>query len=387
VVSIFVSIITFIFVFYFTLYFFISLKIYLSPKNTPKGLNEIPLKDISVVIPVHNVGRLITKSVQSVVNQENVSILKIVVVDDNNNNPTEKILKKIKSWDKRIEIIKLSNGKPNKVKALVAGIKKVPTEFIALLDADTILDRNAISRTFNYLLENKGNYATCLIDPIRQKGIIYQLICYDRLFRQRILQTVRNYFGCSNFPGCFGVFNKAAFVQTLENGFLEDLISTYRITSKGDQVLLLREVLASEHERANLKTLILQRVRWTIGNIHTLPFLYKTFLRVNFIKKIIFLSYPLLWYIIHYWLVFLLIITFIYPSLISRYLIMAIGYSVLVFLSSIVIKDKIFGDPVSFFLHIILFPLCIVIALFMALFILAKERTYFFTKESFFVRD
>lgn len=362
------------------------MKIYLLAEKTQKGLDKVPSKDISVVVPVHNVEKVIAKSIQSVLNQENVRISKIVIVDDNSNANTERIIKKIKTWDKRVNAIRLSDGKPSKTKALLVGIKKTPTEFIALLDADTILNRNAISRTFNYLLNKKGNYVTCLIDPVRQKGIIYQLICYDRLFRQRILQVVRNYFGCSNLPGCFGIFDKKAFIRTLENGFLEDLISTYRISSKGDEILLLRQVLAYEHERTSLKTLIFQRIRWTIGNIHTLPFFYRTLLKVGFVKKVIFFSYPLLWYIMHYWLVFLLVMSVIYPNLISKYLIMAIGYSGLVLTSNVIIKNKIYGDPISFLLHIIVFPFCIVIALFAALYTLARERTFFFTKESLFAR-
>jgi len=346
----------------------------------------MPSKSISIVVPVHNVEKVIAKNIRSVLNQENVQISKIVIVNDNSNARTAHVLRKIKNWDKKIETIELSDGKPNKVKALLTGIKRTSTEFIALLDADTILDRKGISRTFNYLLDKKGNYATCLIDPVRKKGTVYQLICYDRLFRQRILQVVRNYFGCSNLPGCFGIFNKRAFIETLENGFLEDLISTYRISSKGSKVFLLRQVLAYEYERISLKTLISQRIRWTIGNIHTVPYFYKTLLRVSFIKKIILFSYPLLWYILHYWLVFLLIMSVVYPSLISKYLIMAIGYSGLVLLSSMIIKEKIYGNPISFLLHIVVFPFCIVIALFMALCVLVEKRTFFFTKESFFTR-
>ncbi|PJE57628.1 MAG: hypothetical protein COU82_00915 [Candidatus Portnoybacteria bacterium CG10_big_fil_rev_8_21_14_0_10_38_18] len=387
VIFIFISILNSIFVFYFALYFFYTLKIYLLAEESSKGPDKVPSKDISVVVPAHNVESVIEKSIQSVLDQENVRIPKIVIVDDNSNASTKNNIRKVKTWDKRIGIIKLSDGKPSKAKALLIGIKRTSTEFVALLDADTILDKKAISRTFNYLLDKKKSYATCLIDPVKQKGIIYQLICYDRLFRQRILQVVRNYFSCSNLPGCFGIFNKRTFIKTLENGFLEDLISTYRISTKGDEVLLLKQVLAYEHERTNLKTLIFQRIRWTIGNIHTSPFFYRTLLKVGFVKKVIFFSYPLLWYIIHYWLVFLLVMSVVYPSLISKYLIMAIGYSGLVLLSSVVIKEKIYGNPISFLLHIVVFPFCVVIALFMALYTLAEKRSFFFTKESLFARS
>jgi len=58
-----------------------------------------------------------------------------------------------------------------------------------------------------------------------------------------------------------------------------------------------------------------------------------------------------------------------------------------VLLSSVVIKEKIYGNPISFLLHIVVFPFCVVIALFMALYTLAEKRSFFFTKESLFARS
>ena len=60
--------------------------------------------DISVVVPVYNTECYLTKCVDSIINQQNVSI-EVILVDDGSTDDSKKILESYQLIDKRIEIL------------------------------------------------------------------------------------------------------------------------------------------------------------------------------------------------------------------------------------------------------------------------------------------
>lgn len=87
---------------------------------------------ISVIIPTHNRGYIIKKSIDSVLSQTYKNI-ELIVVDDNSTDNTEQIIKEIN--DSRLIYIKLNkNVGANAARNI--GIKKAKGEFIAFQDSD-----------------------------------------------------------------------------------------------------------------------------------------------------------------------------------------------------------------------------------------------------------
>tara|TARA_A100001011_G_scaffold392776_1_gene481100 strand:- start:298 stop:1005 length:708 start_codon:yes stop_codon:yes gene_type:complete len=91
------------------------------------------LPKISVIIPVKNCEETIQKSIESVLSQT-FSNFEVIIIDNNCNDSTIEIVKKIK--DNRIKIVEcLSTGI---VPALNTGLMKAKGEFIARQDGDDV---------------------------------------------------------------------------------------------------------------------------------------------------------------------------------------------------------------------------------------------------------
>ena len=91
------------------------------------------IKDsVAIIMPNYNKGKFINKAIQSVLNQT-YNNWKLYIVDDNSNDNSIKILKKIKK--KKIKIFYLKQNKgPSYCRNLI--LKKAKSKYIAFLDSD-----------------------------------------------------------------------------------------------------------------------------------------------------------------------------------------------------------------------------------------------------------
>ena len=112
---------------------------------------------ISVIIPTYNRGKLIKKSIKSVLNQTYQNI-EVIVVDDGSTDNTESIVKNIK--DKRLRYIKLEENK-GACFARNIGIKNAKGTYISFQDSDDIFYSNKLEVQLNNLLKNKSDIDFC----------------------------------------------------------------------------------------------------------------------------------------------------------------------------------------------------------------------------------
>ncbi len=123
-------------------------------------LPDLPL--ISVIIPAHNEEATITKCVESVLNQD-YPHLELVVVDDRSSDATLKLaLKAFEGHNncKIIEVRDLIPGWTGKCYALHKGVQQASGKWLAFLDADTTLNRNALTSAFFLAVKYRANLVT-----------------------------------------------------------------------------------------------------------------------------------------------------------------------------------------------------------------------------------
>ena len=114
-------------------------------KTIDKEINE---PKISVIIPVFNCQKTIKASVRSIQNQ-NMSDLEIILVNDNSNSETVNIIKQLQEEDKRIKII---NNKKNMgtFYSRSIGALSATGKYITTLDNDDMfLDKDVFDITYN----------------------------------------------------------------------------------------------------------------------------------------------------------------------------------------------------------------------------------------------
>lgn len=112
---------------------------------------------ISVIIPTYNREKTIDSSIKSVLNQTYNNI-EVIVVDDNSNDSTEKIIKDIN--DARVIYIKLRKNHGAGY-ARNIGIKKSSGKYIAFQDSDDVFEKNKLEIQYKNLVKNNSDLDFC----------------------------------------------------------------------------------------------------------------------------------------------------------------------------------------------------------------------------------
>lgn len=98
---------------------------------------------VSVIIAAYNASATISRAMESCLNQESLSPLEVIVVDDGSTDGMAAILERYAD-DNRVKVIHFSvNRGPSSARN--AGIQEASGQFIALLDADDFMDSNRLT--------------------------------------------------------------------------------------------------------------------------------------------------------------------------------------------------------------------------------------------------
>ncbi len=145
-------------------------------------------------------------------------------------------------------------------------------------------------------------------------------------------------------------------------------------------------VLAYEFERESLKGVFFQRSRWTIGTIENIPLLVKTVVcESSFIKKLLIISYPLMWYVQHYVIV-LGVILAIFLSLKLILLMPLILYILQIVISNNMAAENYNATVFEIISHCLVFPFIISAALIGGLVFVLKNKKLYFKDKILFKR-
>lgn len=113
---------------------------------------------ISIIIPVYNCEKYISKTIYSVL-QQTYHNYKCIIVDDGSTDNTYKIITKIVDGDKRFKIIQQKNL--GECAARNTGISLVSTPYITVLDSDDIWHPNFLQYMLDVLQKNGIDFAWC----------------------------------------------------------------------------------------------------------------------------------------------------------------------------------------------------------------------------------
>lgn len=144
---------------------------------------------ISVVFTSYNHKLYLKKSLMSVLNQD-YSNLEVIVIDDNSNDGSQDILKKIKKEYPQINLILRTQNSGGYVNSLNSGIKYTNGEFLSFVQCDDYISTDYYSKMINEINSHENIGAVfCRSNIIDSNG---SKIGDDFLIREKSFRTLIN---------------------------------------------------------------------------------------------------------------------------------------------------------------------------------------------------
>lgn len=135
---------------------------------------------ISVIIPVYNVEKFISKCLDSIVNQT-LKDIEVIVVNDGSPDNSQKIIDK---YAKKYSIIKSyikENGGQGSARNL--GLEKANGEYISFVDSDDWLDLNALEEMYTIGKKENSDIVICdMVDHYSDREIYHNCTKYNSIY-------------------------------------------------------------------------------------------------------------------------------------------------------------------------------------------------------------
>ena len=112
---------------------------------------------LSVVVPVYNVEKYLSRALDSIL-QQTYPVYEVICVDDGSTDSSRNILNEYAKRDSRIRIIHKENG--GLVSARKAGILEVSGEYTAYVDSDDFIEPNMYEEMMELAVKHDADIVT-----------------------------------------------------------------------------------------------------------------------------------------------------------------------------------------------------------------------------------
>ena len=204
-----------------------------------------------------------------------------------------------------------------KISAQLKCLNKAKQDNILVIDADIVLIDKPVIEFLNYFVMSGVDFlCPYSLGCYDKRNWLSKIAECDRYMRQRIVRAGRDAYGVSNLSGYCLAANRDKYKSIIDTESIQDDVSaTISLFQKGYNVKTFHKPVCKEIERQSLKSYVLQKTRWTAGNICLIPSYRKLFQEAPLVQSVAFSSSFLLWYWAQ-WIDFIAFITaFFYPPI------------------------------------------------------------------------
>lgn len=254
---------------YYTVFF--SLSIILNKKKIFEGKSGKADQFVSVLVPAYNEESSIAETIRSLKKLSHKAI-EFIIISDGSTDKTSEIVNKSIKGDSRFKFI---DRKENRGKAgsLNQGIEEAKGEFIACMDADSIIEKNIFSKVLPYFSEKNVGAVTVSVEVLNPKNLLHRIFALEFNLGLSLFLKIFSFFDCVFVtPGPFSMYRK----DMLEkiggfdvNNITEDHEIAFRIHKSGYKIKNCIEAKVFTELPEDFKGLYVQRRRWYSGAIQT----------------------------------------------------------------------------------------------------------------------
>lgn len=264
-------------VWFLSTYFIVLLL--LSVLTNRRRLSEInkPLKHfpfVTVIIPAFNEEKTIASTISSLknVNYPSNKIEYIFVNDGSKDNTSSVVQVNIKD-DSRFKFIdrKINHGKAY---SLNEGIAKAHGEFVACMDADSIVESEIFRKALPYFSSEDIGAVTVSVEVLHPKSLIDKIIAVEYHIGLSLFLKIFSFFNCIFVtPGPFSIYRRSLLSQIGGfdiNNITEDHEIAFRIHKSRFKIVNCFDAKVCTILPGTFKGLYRQRRRWYAGAIQSL---------------------------------------------------------------------------------------------------------------------
>ena len=224
--------------------------------------------EVSVLIPAYNEESAIVSTVRSAL-ASNYPKLEILVIDDGSKDRTAELVKENFGRDRRVRLIMQSNrGKPA---ALNHGLSEAIGEIVVSIDADTIVDPEAVPRLVRHFADPKVGAVAGNVKVMNRNRWITRWQALEYITSQNLEKRAFDLLNCIPVvPGAVGAWR--ADLLRSHDGFSGDTVAedtdlTLTIRRSGWKILYDETAIGRTEVPETVDALVKQRFRWTFGTL------------------------------------------------------------------------------------------------------------------------
>lgn len=232
---------------------------------------------VSIIVPVFNEGKILSKSIQSLLNL-NYKDYEIIIVNDGSTDDTKEIAENFVGYKKgrfkpiKITLINKENG--GKATALNAGIMYSNADFVLCMDGDSQLSTDSLKRAIRHFKDPNIGAVAGNVKVLNRKKLLTDLQALEYIEGLNMARSAQSYIKAVNIiPGPIGLFRKKAIEQAgfySNDTFAEDADLTLKILAKGWKIYYEPRSISYTEAPETFQQLLKQRYRWTRGIIQSI---------------------------------------------------------------------------------------------------------------------
>lgn len=222
---------------------------------------------VSVVIPAYNEGRVIARTVRSVL-QQAYPQFELIVVDDGSSDDTADVARAAVD-DPRVRVIRQPNG--GKAAALNHGMTIASGDVIVVIDADTLLAPDAIRHLVRPLADQRVGAVAGNAKVGNRVNLVTRWQAVEYVTSQNLDRRAFVMLNCITVvPGAIGAWRRSAVLDA--GGFRTDTLAedqdlTLTLLRRGHRVALADQAVALTEAPETFEALLKQRFRWSFGTL------------------------------------------------------------------------------------------------------------------------
>ncbi len=232
---------------------------------------------ISIIVPVFNEGKIIKRSVLSLLNLDYKNY-EVIIVNDGSSDDTKQIAESLVGYQQgkhgKIKISLINQTNLGKARALNAGIYYSKADFVLCMDGDSQLAPQSLKAAVRHFKDPKIGAVAGNVKVLNRMKFFTDLQALEYIEGLNMARSAQSYIKLVNIiPGPIGLFRRKAIEQAgyySSDTYAEDADLTLKLLANDWKIYYEPKSISYTEAPVTLQQLLKQRYRWTRGILQSI---------------------------------------------------------------------------------------------------------------------